>query len=897
MKIEGFTTLFGPNVYSTKPLLGMYLDLDEYATRPSSTLPGFPERLAARLPGLIEHRCSRGYRGGFLERLAEGTYLGHICEHVALELSEAAGIPVHFGRTVSTTSPSVYLVLVAYKCEAAMRVLLEGAVTLVQAVIDDRWFDVRDVIEEARSRASAEALGPSTQCIVDAALARGIPVRRRRNSLVQLGWGKKRQLIQAALTGRTPHIAVDIASDKSLTKELLHEAHIPVPAGRELHSEQEIAWYFETFAPPLVVKPLDANQGKGVSLNVTSLTGARAAFKIAREYGPAVLLEEQFAGQDFRVLIVGNRMVAASERIPAHVVGDGRHSIRELVNLANRDPRRGTGHEKPLTELLIDPVTVLCLKRRGITLDSVPARGEKVVLRENANLSTGGEAHDVTSLVHPSIAETCVKAAQVIGLDIAGIDLITSDITRPLQPGEGIIEVNAAPGLRMHEHPSRGERVAAGRAIIDFMFPGRNDGRIPVVAITGTNGKTTTARLVAHMLAASGRQVGLTTTDGIYVDGKCITKSDAAGPHSASTILADPTVDAAVFECARGGIVRRGLAFDECDVAVITNICADHIGQDGIRDLDDLIWIKSLIAESVREGGTLIVNADDPGALAVLDRPRVMQREKKIILYSESSTNPVVRAHLAKSGYAFFARGEHIIEAYDSFEREVLRFRDLPITFGGMLRHNLANTMAALAAAQAAGVLEEIAIDAAFTFSPSDNPGRGNIYAVGDGYVMLDYGHNADAFAAIGKLRQAGSDSKLIGVIALPGDRADEIIHKAAGAAADAFDELFIREDDDLRGRRRGEIARMICRSIHEHRPTLRCAQVEGPEVTVLNRVLERAVDGNLVVFFYDKLAPLTVALEDAGARLVAPEEFAASWSRSNRSSGGSETLKEVASL
>lgn len=880
MKIQGFTSLFGPNVYSDKPLLGMYFDLEDYAERPSSTFPGFPQRLAARLPGLIEHRCSPGHRGGFLARLAEGTYMGHICEHVALELSELAGVSVFFGRTVSTDEPTVYLVLVAYKTERAMRLLLEAAVGLVQAVIDDRPFDIEKVVREARELACEEALGPSTQCIVEAALARGIPVRRRQSCLVQLGWGAKRRLIQAALTDRTPQIAVDIASDKAFTKELLREAYIPVPAGREVCTDAELATAFAQFEPPLVIKPLDANQGKGVSMNIATLKAAQAAYAMAREYGRVVMVEEQFRGRDFRVLVVGNRVVAAAERVPAHVVGDGRSSLRELIEIANQDPRRGAGHDKPLTVLQVDAVAAACLARRGFSMATVPKAGECVLLRENANLSTGGEAHDVTAALHPSIAQLCVRAARIVGLDIAGIDLMAQEISRPLQPGEGIIEVNAAPGLRMHVHPSEGAPAAAGEAIVDTLFAAGETGRIPIAAVTGTNGKTTTARMIAHAVAATGKRVGLTTTDGIYIGGERLGQADAAGPWSASAVLADPTVEAAVFETARGGMVRRGLAFDWADVGVITNIRPDHIGQDGIRDVEDLIWIKSLVAERVRPGGTLVINADDPGALTALRRKRVRAAEKRVVLYSERHDNPELQAHLANGGAAWFVRGEHIVIAEDARERGVLRLREVPITFGGLLGYNVSNCMAALAASCALGVPEELAVRAALTFAPGDNPGRGAVYELGGAFIMIDYGHNADAFRAVGGLRRKmGFGRQLIGVVGVPGDRADDILREAARVAAQVFDRVLIREDEDRRGRRPGEVARLLCQAITEVQPERACRWVDGGEVDALWCAMEEMRAGDLTVLFYDELEKVEEALRKVGAAVASPATFARQWS------------------
>ena len=877
MKIRGFRSLFGPNVHSDKPLIGMLLDLEDYAERPSSTFPGFPQRLAARLPGLIEHRCSRDRRGGFLERLHEGTYLGHVCEHVALEFSELAGIPVHFGRTVSTELDHVYLVLVAFENEAAMHRLLEASVAFVQAAIDDQPFDLTPLIDAARDDVTRTAMGPSTRCIVEAARARGIPTRPLKDCLVQLGWGVNRRFIDAALTSLTSQIAVDVASDKALTKEMLSEAYIPVPAGLEVHSETELLAAFRDFAPPVVIKPVDGNQGKGVSLNISTEEDALTAYFIAREISRTIMLEEQFFGRDYRVLVVDGRIVAASERVPAHVIGDGQHSIAELVEIANRDPRRGSGHEKPLTRLELDPVTLCCLKRRGLDVNHVPLPGGRVSLRENANLSTGGEAHDVTASVHPSIAALCARAAQIIGLDIAGIDVVTGDISRPLQAGEGIVEVNAAPGLRMHVHPSLGEPIAVGDAIIDWLFPRPQTGRIPIAAITGTNGKTTTARLLAHIVSSAGKRVGLTSTDGICIGNECLGHADATGPHSANTVLSDPTVEVAVLETARGGLLRRGLAFDWCDVAVITNIRPDHIGQDGIRDLDDLIWIKSLIAERVREGGTLIINADDPGALAVLDRERVRRVPKDVVMFSETANNPAVRDHLARSGFALLVEGEHIVEAFGPARRRLIAVREIPITMSGVLSYNVGNCMAALAASIGLEIPLETAVTAIRTFTARENPGRGNVYSLRGAYVMLDYGHNADAFAAVGRLH-VRSRGRLLGVIAVPGDRAHEIISSAGRTAAEVFDQIFVREDDDLRGRPAGETAALLCRAIREVRPDMLCDHVRGGEVQALMRAVECMRPGDLTVIFYEHLAPLVAALESMQAEPVDPATFAARW-------------------
>jgi cyanophycin synthetase len=865
MTIEGFRTLLGPNIYTEKPLIGMRLNLGEYAERPSSTLPGFPERLVQRLPALIEHRCSRGYRGGFVERLHEGTYLGHIIEHVALELSEEAGIPEHFGRTVSTETEGVYLVLVAYQNEAGMRRLLEGAVDLVQSVIDDVPFDRERLVEEARQLAAATALGPSTQAIVDAALSRRIPVRQRKDCLLQLGWGKHRQFIEAAMTSATSQIAVDIAADKSLTKEILAEAYVPVPAGEELVHESQLPHVLQRMEFPVVIKPLDGNQGKGVSLNIRSLQEAQMAFRIAQTYSHRVIVEEQFQGKDYRVLIVGYKFVAASHRVPAHVVGDGVSTVAELVERANRDPRRGEGHAKALTKICVDQIAQEQLHRQGLDLGSVPAAEQYVTIRENANLSTGGEAHDVTASVHESVIEICERAARAIGLDVCGIDVVTEDISLPFGRGNGIVEVNAAPGLRMHIAPSVGMPVDVGSAIVATMFPPGSDGRIPTISITGTNGKTTTTRLAAHLLQSTGRRVGMTTTDGIYIGGRCIGVADATGPASAQTVLSDPTVEIAVLETARGGMVRRGMGYDWSDVGVVLNIQPDHIGQDGIRDIEDLIWIKSLVAERVRDGGTVIVNADDTGAMRVLERPRVANRPLQIVLFSLTADNEHVERHLEKGGRAYFVEEGLVWQADGPMRLRLGHVRELLFTYGGVLVHNIANAIAAVAASVAIGMDVAEAWAAACTFSGSSNPGRYELFQCSGRLVMLDYGHNPDAFHAAGALRGL-TQKRLIGIVGVPGDRSNEVVFNAARMVAENFDRIIVREDLDLRGRAPGQIPELLLREITRHRPELPVERIDQ-ELAALEHAIETSEPGDLIVIFYERREVLLNKLRTCGAR------------------------------
>ncbi|MDQ1474670.1 MAG: cyanophycin synthetase, partial [Bryobacterales bacterium] len=582
MKIRDIRTIAGPNVYSHDPVLVMKLDLQELAGKESYEISGFNERLQATLPGIANHYCGLGYAGGFLERLRSGTYFGHIVEHVALELTDAVNISVNRGKTVAAPEPGCYLVAVTYKSERGMKFLLGVAVDLVQALVDDVHFDLEPRLADARRIVAEYELGPSTRAIVEAAARKGIPwFRQDENSLVHLGYGKFSRRVEGTISDRTSEIAVDVAGDKELTKTVLRAAALPVPHGCLVSDAQAAIECLSRMSPPLVVKPLDGNQGKGVSLNLITPDQVREAFDFAAKVSPRVIVEEMLMGSDYRVVVVDYKMVAAAQRVPPHVWGDGERTIRELIDLANGDPRRGNDHEKPLTKISADPIVLAILKKNGKSLDDVPQQGEMVLLRESANLSTGGSAKDVTDVVHPSVRKICERAARAVGLDICGVDLVLPDITRQFSGLGGIVEVNAAPGIRMHHHPSEGQPRDVGAAIIEMMYPANTPSRIPVLSITGTNGKTTVTRIIRHVIAGTGVTTGMTTTDGIWIGNDEITRGDMTGPWSARLVLSDPTVEVAVLETARGGIVRSGLGFDWSDIGIMTNIGADHIGQDG----------------------------------------------------------------------------------------------------------------------------------------------------------------------------------------------------------------------------------------------------------------------------------------------------------------------------
>ncbi|HWS87328.1 MAG TPA: cyanophycin synthetase [Pyrinomonadaceae bacterium] len=866
MRIEGIRTLAGPNVYTHRPALLLRLDLCELAGRETREFDGFEARLLAALPGLSEHQCSRGRAGGFVERLREGTYFGHVVEHAALELTGLAGVGVTHGKTRVEREPDLYNVVVEYKAEHATRYLLEQAVLFVEATLRGEAFPVAEKVAEARRIAARTELGPSTRAIVDAAARRGIPWERvGTGSIVRLGWGVHRRFVQAATSERTSAVAVELASDKDLTKLVLEQAAVPVPRGLVVSTEEGALEAFRSLGPPVVVKPLDGRQGYGVSLDLSTDEEVREAFRIARDFSSSVLVEELLVGRNYRVLVVGGELVAASERLPCHVLGDGARSLAELIEVANQDPLRGDGHEKPLTKIVVDEIVLAHLRKHGRTLKDVPAAGETVTLRDGINLSTGGVARDVTDEVHPTVRDLCVRAARAVGLDICGVDLVVPDISEEFKSG-GVIELNASPGLRMHHHPSEGRPRDAGRKIVETLFP-RGDGRIPVVSVTGTNGKTTVTRMTGHVLASTGLNVGVTTTDGIWVGGRQVAKGDTTGPHSARTVLSDPTVEAAVLETARGGITRRGLGYDWSDVGVLTNIQADHFGQDGIEDLEDLVYIKSLVAERVRDGGTLVLNADDERLARLAESPRVRADLKRVVYFSLRADHVLVRKHLGAGGTAFFVRDGRVIEAAGGEQSEVLALSDVPVTLGGTAEFQVANVLASVAACRALNVArEQVAAGLKSFRAAADNPGRANIFRLpAGGHVLLDYGHNPAAFASVCRSAARWNKGRVTGIVGVPGDRSDELIEEAARIAARGFGRVVIKEDTDLRGRRSGEVAELMRRVVSDEAPWLDCSVVLCEE-EALRRELKRLGPEEIVVMFYDQREPVARVLEEFGA-------------------------------
>ncbi len=725
---------------------------------PSNTIPGFVDGLIALLPSLEDHACSLGRRGGFVTRLREGTWLGHVSEHVALELQNLAGTDVRHGKTRGAGEYGRYNVIFEYREEQVGIAAGKMAVGLVNHLVapDDPAvaFDFEAELERLIRLAERLAFGPSTQALIDEAASRDIPfMRLDRYSLVQLGQGVHQQRIRATMTSRTSGIAIDIASDKKLTNRLLDSAGLPVPRSDVVEAEDEAVEAAQRIGFPCVIKPLDGNHGRGVALDLRDEAAVRAAWPdtVRQSRGGEVVVESYITGRDYRCLVIGGKLAAVAERVPASVIGDSEHTVRELVEATNEDPRRGIGHEKVLTRIRIDENAEAVLLGQDYTFDSVPDEGAFVKLALTGNMSTGGTSIDRTVEAHPDNIEIAETAARVVGLDIAGIDFICPDIEEPVrETGGGIVEVNAAPGFRMHTHPTEGEPQYVAKPVIDLLFPAGSSARIPIVAVTGTNGKTTTVRMIAHILKLMGRRVGMTSTDGIVIDGRLMKRGDMSGPRSAQMVLQNPTVDTAVFEVARGGILREGLGYDRNDVAVVTNVTGDHLGLGGIDTIGQLANVKGVLVEAVPRAGTAVLNADDP-----LVYRMGRHCAGRIVLFSMSKTKGEdgfdrVDGHTSRGNAAFCLEdtpeGELMILKHGPRKMPVLYTHLMPGTFGGRARMNVANALAAAAAAWSAGAhLHDIRQGLrTFTTSFFQAPGRLNLVEVAGTRVVIDYCHNVD---------------------------------------------------------------------------------------------------------------------------------------------------------
>lgn len=810
MEIQKILSLRGPNIWANFPVLEAWVDLGPYKDSASNEMPGFNERLMAWLPTMIEHRCSIGERGGFFLRLRRGTYPAHILEHVTLELQSLAGVEVGFGKARETSIEGVYKVVVEFEEEELAKACLRTARELVLAAIHDTPFDVAAEVEKLRTIAHDVCLGPSTRALVEAAKARGIPTRRLNSgSLIQLGHGSKARRILTAETDRTSAIAESIAQDKDLTRKLLASIGVPVPEGRPVSSAEDAWEAAEDIGLPVVVKPQHGNQGRGVATNLKTKEQVVAAYHAAKQEGAEIIVEQFAPGSDYRLLVVGDKLVAAARREPAQVVGDGVHTVQQLVDVVNQDPRRSDGHSTVLSKIRINDIALAVLAEQGLTPDSIPAANQRVLIRRNANLSTGGTAEDVTDLVHPEMAARAVEAAKIIGLDIAGIDVVALDISKPLEAQRGVVvEVNAGPGLRMHLEPSKGQPRPVAEEIIKTMFPEGQNGRIPTVAVTGVNGKTTTTRLVAHIVGITGKKIGLTCTDGIYIHGRRIDAGDCSGPQSARCVLMNPSVDAAVFETARGGILREGLGFDHCDVAIVTNIAeGDHLGLSDINTLEDLAKVKRCIIDVVTPTGMGVLKADDPLTAAMAEKC-----PGNVTFFALDERHPVMAAKRAAGGRIVFVRNKTVIVSEGTWEAPLLALDRVPITHNGRIGFQVENVLAAVAATWALGVPFQTIRCGLETFLPDTecSPGRFNLLEIGGATVVLDYGHNPSALVAMcDALNQFPADRRSV-VYSAAGDRRDCDLIRQGEILAGYFDRVILYEDQYLRGRAEGEIMQLF---------------------------------------------------------------------------------------
>ncbi len=863
MKILELRTMRGPNYWSvTQPkLVFVKLDLEELCYKLTHEIPHLLKRLKRMLPGLQQHRTEDGEEGSFLKSVAAGTTFGQLVQHIALELQTMAGMECSFGRCFHTPQEGVFHVVFAYQEERAGEHAAYAAVRVANALTTGEQYRLADDIRQLHQIREDEFYGPSTYAIVSEAESRGIPTIRLNNrSLIQLGYGINQKRIQATLTSQTSCIAVEMASDKKETKEMLETAGVPVAKGTTVYSEEELKRAVSSLGYPLVLKPLDGNHGKGASINITSWKGAVKGFAEAQRYSRGVMVERFIAGADFRLLVINGKLAAAARRTPALVTGDGKSTVKQLVDRENRDPRRGIGHEKVLTRITVDKQTNSILKSRNLTKQSVLAEGEVLYLKSTANISTGGTATDVTDLVHPYNILMAERIAGLIGLDVCGIDVITSDIAIPLnEAGGAVLEVNAAPGFRMHTAPAYGLPRNVAEPVINMLFPHGRPARIPIVAVTGTNGKTTTTRLIAHMVTANGYQVGYTTTDGIYIQDKLLEKGDTTGSYSAQFVLKDPTVNFAVLECARGGLLRAGLGFDQCDIGIVTNVSSDHLGLRDIHTLDELAQVKAVIPKSVHQEGYAVLNADDD---LVYEMAKEVQCH--VAFFSMDENNPRILKHIAAGGLAAVFENGYVSVFKNSYKIRIDRVADVPLTFGGRARFNIENILAAVLAGYISHFDIETIKTALRTFipSPAKTPGRMNLFKFPHFEVLVDYAHNVEGLKAVGDFINKLDVTKKVGIVTGVGDRRSEDIYALGKVAGEIFDEIIIRLDNDLRGKTASEVTVPLLHGIEETGRNVKVLEIPE-EMRAIAYALEHAEAGSFVAVFTEEVAEAIKMVEN----------------------------------
>ena len=852
MKIIKIQALRGPNIWSIrrKKLIQMRLDLEEMEQFPTNKIEGFRERIETMFPSLIEHRCSEGCRGGFFSRVERGTWMGHVIEHIALEIQSLAGMETGFGRTRETKTLGTYNVVFSYTEENVGLFAAESSVAIAEALIAGTDYDLNADLQKMREIRERVRLGPSTGSIVEEAVSRDIPwIRLGTNSLVQLGYGINQMRFQATITCKTSSIAVDIACNKELTKKMLDMASIPVASGSICVNEDDLAETIKKIGYPIVLKPLDGNHGKGASINVTNWEDAVSGLAFAKEYSKRIIVEKFITGFDYRILVIDNKLVAAAKRVPAHVVGDGTATIQELITTTNLDPRRGYGHENVLTQIDVDRDTEDLLEKLGYTLTTIPKVDEIVFLKSTANLSTGGTSVDVTDMMHPENIFLAERISRVIGLDVCGVDIMAENLTQPLKENGGVIlEVNAAPGFRMHLAPSEGLPRNVAAPVIDMLYPPGKSCRIPIIAVTGTNGKTTTTRLLAHIVKNNGFKVGFTTSDGIYIQNHMMEKGDTTGPLSAEYILKDPTVEFAVLETARGGILRSGLGFSLCDIGVITNIQEDHLGLNDIHTLDDLARVKATVVKSIKKNGWAVLNGDDEHCIKI-----GQDLNCNVAYFSLSEDNEFIKKLCAEGKTVAVYENGYITIKKGEWKIRIERASHVPLTLGGKAKFMIANVLAATLASYLWGFKTEDISLSLQTFIPSaaQTPGRMNIFEFKKFKVLIDFAHNASGYAGVEDYLQSVQATKKIGIIAGVGDRRDEDIKECAKIAGRMFDHIIIRQEKHLRGRTEAEINKLLLEGISESgRPVTH--EIIPKEVEAIKHAINSAEEGSFITALSD---------------------------------------------
>ena len=852
MHIREINAMRGPNYWSVRrhQLIVMVLDLEDMEEKPSNLVPGFYDRLVAMFPTMVSHRCSVGTEGGFFERVKEGTWMGHIIEHIALELQTMAGMEVGFGRTRGYGEPGVYNVVFAYTEEKVGRYTAEASVKICEALISGESYDLSEDIQTMRELREQVRLGPSTGSIVEEAQKRGIPwIRLNKYSLCQLGYGANQKRIQATVTSETSNIGVDLAGDKEDTKYLLEQAEVPVPRGEIIRRESSLEQTCKYVGFPLVIKPINGNHGRGITVNIQNYEDALEAFHQAQKVSAAVIVEKYITGEDFRLLVINNVLVAAAKRTAAHVVGDGKSTLQQLVDITNADPRRGYGHEKVLTQISLNELTLTLIKNQGLSLDSVIPKGEIVVLKDTANLSTGGTSEDVTDMVHPSNIAMAERISRIIDLDICGIDIMTTDISLPLSETNGaVLEVNAGPGFRMHLAPSTGIPRNVASHVIDKLFPPGSNARIPIIAITGTNGKTTTTRLIAHIATMKGFKVGYTTSDGVYIQNQLLMKGDCTGPASAEFVLKDPTVNFAVLETARGGLLRAGLGFKRCDVGIVTNVAADHLGLKGVHTIEQLAKAKGVIPETVLPDGYAILNADDD---LVYDMRKNI--ESHLALFSMDENNPHILAMQKLDGLCAIYENGYVTICKGEWKMRVMKAINIPLTYGGRAKFMIQNVLPAVLAAYVRGfTLNDIKIGLeTFIPSPSQTPGRLNLFEFKDFTILLDYAHNPAGMTALKQFTDNIEATKKVAIIAGIGDRRVQDNNEMGSIAATMADEIIIRQDKRLRGKTEAELIKMLDDGIKMQDPNKKTTIIPSERDAILHAV-KTAEKGSLIILCSD---------------------------------------------